>query len=78
MGYPGGFERDDVKEAIKKVLKQCKEHNTPSGFHVVDTDPEQLQSRIDQGCTFLAYGIDYFFLRDAAINGMKKIKEGLK
>jgi hypothetical protein len=27
---------------------------------------------------FLAYGIDYFFLRDAAMNGMNKLKEGLK
>lgn len=78
MGYPGEFERDDVKEAVQKVLDRCKVHNIPSGFHVVDTNPEKLQMKIDQGCTFLAYGIDYFFMRDAAMNGMKKIKEGLK
>jgi len=78
MGYPGDFERTDVKDAIQKAVKQCKEHNIPSGFHVVDTDPEKLKLKIDQGCTFLAYGIDYFFLRDAAISGMNKIKEILK
>jgi 2-dehydro-3-deoxyglucarate aldolase len=78
LGYPGDFERDEVKKAIQKVLKQSKEHNIPSGFHVVDTDPAKLQIKINQGCTFLAYGIDYFFLRDAAMNGMSKIKEGLK
>jgi 2-dehydro-3-deoxyglucarate aldolase len=77
MGYPGEFERDDVKEAVEKVLKVCKKNNTPSGFHVVDTEPEKLKSKIDQGCTFLAYGIDYFFMRDAAINGMKKLKNEL-
>lgn len=73
MGYPGEFERDDVKEAVQKVLNVCKENDMPSGFHVVDTEPEKLNQKIEQGCTFLAYGIDYFFMRDAAINGMKKI-----
>jgi len=73
MGYPGEFERDDVKEAVQKVLNVCKKSDMPSGFHVVDTEPEKLNQKIEQGCTFLAYGIDYFFMRDAAINGMKKI-----
>jgi len=78
MQYPGEFERNDVKNVIQKVLDRCKKHNIPSGFHVVDTDPKKLQLKIDQGCTFLAYGIDYFFLRDAAISGMDKIKDRLK
>ena len=77
MGYPGEFERDDVKEAVQKVLDVCKTNNFPSGFHVVDTEPEKLNLKIEQGCTFLAYGIDYFFMRDAAINGMKKINKGI-
>ena len=78
MGYPGEFEREDVKIAVQKVLDRCKIYNIPSGFHVVDTNPDNLKQKIDQGCTFLAYGIDYFFLRDAAMNGMNKLKEGLK
>jgi 2-dehydro-3-deoxyglucarate aldolase len=77
MGYPGEFERNDVKEAVQKVLDRCKQHNIPSGFHVVDTNPDALKMKIDQGCTFLAYGIDYFFMRDAAMSGMTKLKEGL-
>lgn len=75
MGYPGEFERDEVKDAIKKVLDRCKVYNIPSGFHVVDTDPQKLKEKIEQGCTFLAYGIDYFFMRDLAIKGMKEIKK---
>ena len=78
MGYPGEFEREDVKGAVNQVLNKCKQYNMPSGFHVVDTDPDMLQKKIDAGCTFLAYGIDYFFMRDAAINGMNKLKEELR
>lgn len=77
MGYPGEFEREDVKEAVEHVLQRCKEHNVPSGFHVVDTDPQKLELKIEQGCTFLAYGIDYFFMRDAALSGMRAIKKGI-
>ena len=76
MGYPGEFEREDVKDAVQKVLDRCKVHNIPSGFHVVDTEPEKLNLKIEQGCTFLAYGIDYFFMRYAAANGMKQISRG--
>jgi 2-dehydro-3-deoxyglucarate aldolase len=75
MGCPGEFERDDVKHAVETVLERCKAYGIPSGFHVVDTQPEKLNQKIEAGCTFLAYGIDYFFMRDAAINGMKQIKK---
>jgi len=75
MGYPGEFEREDVKNAVQTVLDRCKVHHIPSGFHVVDTEPEKLNQKIEAGCTFLAYGIDYFFMRDAAINGMKQIRK---
>jgi 2-dehydro-3-deoxyglucarate aldolase len=75
MGYPGEFERTDVKSAVSRVLDKCKKYSIPSGFHVVDTDPKKLQDKIDQGCTFLAYGIDYFFMRDAAISGMNTLKQ---
>lgn len=78
MGYPGEFDRDSVKRVVQQVVSKCKEFNIPSGFHVVDTNPEQLQSKINDGCTFLAYGVDYFFMRDAAENGMSKIKRGLE
>ncbi|MEV9499469.1 HpcH/HpaI aldolase family protein [Aliarcobacter butzleri] len=78
MGYPGEFGRTDVKEAIQKVVDKCKEYNIPSGFHVVDTNLNSIKEKIGQGCTFIAFGIDYFFMRDAAINQMNKLKEGLK
>jgi len=30
----------------------------PGGIHVVEPDPEQLQQRIDEGHTFIAYSVD--------------------
>ena len=78
LGYPGEYDRDDVKDGIAKVLRVCKEQNVPSGFHVIESDPEKLQERIEEGCTFLAYSLDFFFLGDSARSGMKVINEGNK
>ena len=78
MGYPGEYHREDVAGAIQKVLDACKAHNFPSGFHVIESDPSNLLQRAKQGCTFLAYSLDFFFLGDKAREGMQKIKEELK
>jgi 2-dehydro-3-deoxyglucarate aldolase len=77
MGFPGEYHRNDVKEAIKKVELACKKHKKPYGFHVIESDPKKLQERINEGCTFLAYSLDFFFLGDSVRSGMKIIKEGL-
>lgn len=76
MGVPGDYFRDDVQEAIIRVKNACKKYNKPYGFHVIESDPSKLQSRIDEGCTFLAYSVDFFFLGDMAREGMNKIKKG--
>ncbi|WGW00510.1 aldolase/citrate lyase family protein [Vibrio sp. YMD68] len=78
LGYPGEYHRDDVKDGIAKVLRVCKEKNVPSGFHVIESSPEKLTERINEGCTFLAYSLDFFFLGDSVRSGMSKIKESLK
>jgi len=78
MGFPGEYHREDVKAAIAKVLRVCKEKNFPSGFHVIESNPTKLQERIDEGCTFLAYSLDFFFLGDSARAGMQTIKQGFK
>jgi len=77
MGYPGEYHRDDVKKAINDIKISCEKFNKPFGFHVIESDPKSLNERISQGCTFLAYSLDFFFLGDSARAGMKKIKRGL-
>ena len=77
MGYPGQYDREDVKKAINDIKLACEKYNKPYGFHVIQSDPAKLQERIDEGCTFLAYSLDFFFLGDSARAGMKTIKEGL-
>lgn len=78
MGFPGALDRDDVKKAIEDVKLACEKYSKPYGFHVIESDSVRLQERIDEGCTFLAYSLDFFFLGDSVRLGMKKIEEKLK
>lgn len=78
MGCPGDYHREDVQDAIQTVLNKCKEKGVPSGFHVIESDPAKLNERIAQGCTFLAYSLDFFFLGDSARSGMKQINQELR
>ena len=78
MGYPGQYDRGDVKDAVDKVKRACKRLNKPYGFHVIESDPDKSMEKIDDGCVFLAYSIDFFFLGDCAIHGMNVIKKRIK
>lgn len=73
MGFPGEFNRHDVKNSIDKVLTECKCLNVPAGFHVIESNPEKLNEKIREGCTFLAYSLDFFFLGDSARAGMEQV-----
>lgn len=75
MGKPGAYNDDDVKEALEKVKKVCREHNFPLGFHVIESDSSKLKVKIDEGYTFLAFSLDFFFLGDTARNEMNKLKK---
>lgn len=62
MGFPGEYDRKDVTDAIAHVLRVCKEHNKPAGFHVIQPEARLVNEKMAQGCTFIAFSIDFFFL----------------
>lgn len=78
LGYPGEYNRSEVKEAINKILLACDKHNIPSGFHVIETDTSKISEKIKQGCTFLAYSLDFLFLLNSSKAGMENIKKDIQ
>jgi len=74
MGYPGEYDRDDVKEALEKIDIITKKNNKPLGFHVVDSNHEKVLEKIQKGYSFLAFSLDFFFLGDKAREEMKQLK----
>jgi len=62
MGYPGDYERKEVKRAVERYQNVCRKLNKPAGYHVVPSDANMLKEKIDQGFIFLAFGVDTIFL----------------
>ena len=75
MNYPGEYEREEVKAALKKVEKACKKYGKPLGFHVIQPDYHKLKEKIDTGYTFLAFSLDFFFLGNKAREEMAKYRQ---
>ena len=73
MGKPGKFEDEDVVEAIKRVEITCKKMGKALGFHVISADHKEMLKKINDGFTFIAFSLDFFFLGESARNEMKKI-----
>lgn len=73
MGKPGRYDDLDVKEALERVKSACFAHKKPLGFHVIQSDYQKLKEKIDEGYTFLAFSLDFFFLGDKAREEMSKI-----
>jgi len=78
MGYPGEYDRDDVKEALSRIDEITKRLNKPLGFHVIDSNHMKVLEKINKGYSFLAFSIDFFFIGDKAREEMKLLKEKIK
>ena len=75
MGYPGDYNRPDVKDALQSYKTKVNEANKPLGYHVIESDASFSIEKIQQGYSLIAFSIDFFFLGDRAKSELKKIKE---
>lgn len=66
MGLTGEFGQPRFRETMARIAQICKEHGSRMGLHIVEPDPDALKREIENGCQFIAYGIDTVFLWKAA------------
>ena len=77
MGYPGEYDRPDVQAALLKIDEVAKRLDKPLGFHVIDSGYQKTLEKINNGYSFLAFSLDFFFLGDKAREEMKLLKSKL-
>lgn len=65
LGTPGDFTNPAYTSTVEKFLDICKSSASPVGFHQVYPSPGKLRSLIDEGFTFIAYGIDSVFITES-------------
>lgn len=73
MGFPGEYDREDVRAALKRVEDICAQHKFPLGAHVVEPLASAMNEKIKAGYTFLAFGIDFLFMGHMAREQMAKL-----
>lgn len=73
LGYPGEYERVEVKKALFNVERKCINKKKALGFHVIDPDYTRVKEKIDLGYCFIAFSTDFLFLGKNATDQMDRI-----
>jgi len=74
LGVPGNFDDPRVIKAIKEIYAGGQATGKAGGIHVVDPDLQTLKKFIDDGFTFIGYGMDIRFLDTICRDHLTKIK----
>ena len=72
MGLTGQFDHPDYIAARERILNACKEAGIPVGIHVVEPDPDELETRNEEGFEILAYGLDISLIPFACASGIQR------
>jgi 2-dehydro-3-deoxyglucarate aldolase len=72
MGIPGQFEHPEFSGAMTRIQEIGKRVGCPAGLHIVEPDVEQLELKIREGYTFIAYSVDIRMLDVSAREGLAK------
>lgn len=62
LGFPGEFDRPEVKSAIARYEKICADKKMAMGFHVVQPEVNRAVECMKKGFSFIAIGLDTLYL----------------
>lgn len=73
LGILGCFDDPRLEEYLDIYKKNCVDNKVSMGYHVVNSDPLQIEKKILEGYHFIAYGTDFLFMGDSCRRGMNKL-----
>jgi 2-keto-3-deoxy-L-rhamnonate aldolase RhmA len=77
MGFPGQFEREEFRGAMRRIREASHRRGCPGGLHIVEPDPAQLERALGEGYSFIAYSVDFRILDAGARAGIATMKAAL-
>lgn len=77
LGIPGQFDHPSMLEALKKIKTVINKEIKPSGFHVVEPDVDVVFTKLKEGYSFIAFGVDFFFISEMIRGKLKIIRENI-
>ena len=73
LGVPGEFDHPSMKKAMQRIESVGADSGKAPGIHIIEPNPDELKSRIDQGYRFVAYSLDIRMLDCTCRNGLNSI-----
>ncbi len=64
LGCTGDLNNTKMVEAVAGYKSVCASKNMSYGIHVINSEYIQLQEKINDGFTFIAFSTDFYFLGD--------------
>ena len=77
LGIPGRFKNPKMEQALKKYEALSKELNKPMGYHIVQPDYTQVLEKINDGYSFIAFGVDILFLGTKCREQLNNLNENV-
>ena len=77
MGIPGSFDNANLKQALKRYETISNKLNKPYGYHIVQPDYTQVIEKIDDGYSFIAFGVDILFLGTKCREQLNNLKDSI-
>lgn len=75
LGYPGEYNRNEVRDALDLFEEKCSLINFPRGYHVVPPEVDCVSQIISKGYTFIAFSTDFLFMGNTARNLVNQLKK---
>lgn len=78
LGIPGQFDHPamlDVLEIIKDVINK---ETKPGGYHVVEPDVDAALAKLQEGYSFLSFGVDFLFIGEMCRGKLRSLQERMK
>lgn len=66
LGTPGNFETPDFKELLAELNKSADSQKVKKGIHVIEPWGSEVQTKLEEGFSFIAFSTDALMLRKLA------------
>lgn len=78
LGIPGQFDHPAMLEALETIKNVVNKGTEYSGFHVVAPDVDAALVKLQEGYSFLAFGVDFLFIGEMCRDNLKSLRERIK
>lgn len=74
LGFPGNFQKKEMKDFLEKYLKVSKKVKKACGIHVIPPEAEEVKKVIKKGYNFIVFSFDAMFIGQKIKDEIKSVR----